>query len=627
MNDATLPRMILSRADLYAGRPVCREKRDGRYRDVPWSEFEGQLRAIARGLLAGGVQPGDRVAVMAPNGVQWALADLAAQACGAITVPVYHTEGLANTLYLLGDSGSRVLFIWSPVVAAELAAQLETLPALEQIILLNGDFDHPRVVALERFLHRPDPRLDEALATRLAAGAATDPASIVYTSGTTGPPKGVVLSHRNFLTNVDTCSRLFDISTQDSCLSFLPLSHVFERMAGYYLMLHQGATIAYAEGVDSVPANLQEVQPTVLISVPRLYEKMYARIMERVLASPWPKRKLFLGALDLRRRLIDCEQSGRPAPAWLRLGAAAGRALLFHKLQAPLGGRLRFFVSGGAPLARDIAEFFLAAGIPIYEGYGLTETSPVIAVNTPRHLRLGTVGRPIPGVEVRIAADGEILAAGPSIFREYWRKPAETRDCLVDGWFHTGDIGILDRDGFLAITDRKKNLLVTAGGENVAPQLIEQRLKSDKFIANALVCGNRKPFLTALLVPNFDSLTRYARLKRIDFLTWCDLVNHPRILALVRRRVEQQQEGLPGFQQIKRFTLLSRDFTAEGGEITPTQKIRRRVVEEKFRTLIEGMYQEADHGIHDAGFCIVDPLTDPGNSPDGAGQHGGNHLT
>lgn len=602
----TLPRMVLARGACYASHPVFREKTDGHYRDIGWHEFTEQLRARARGLLAMSVQPGERIAVMAPNSPQWAWADLAIQSCGGITVPVYHTDALANTLYILNDSGSRLLFLWSPAVAAELVERLDDVPELKRIILLNGHLDHPCVISLTGFLRPPDPVIDRLVDERLAAGRADDLASIVYTSGTTGTPKGAMLTHRNFLSNIRACHTLFDISPRDTCLSFLPLSHVFERMAGYYMMLRQGATIAYAEGIDSVPLNLKEVRPTILISVPRLYEKMYARIMDRVVSSSWLKRKLFLATLDLSRRRIAATQAGRTPAPWLGWLAGVAQRLLFNKLQEHLGGRLRYFVSGGAPLARDVAEFFLAAGLPIYEGYGLTETSPVITANTSGALRLGTVGRAIPGTRVRIAADGEILAAGPGIFRGYWHQPDETAAVLADGWFHTGDVGVLDGDGFLAITDRKKDLIVTAGGENIAPQALENRLKTDKFIANALICGDRRPFLTALLVPNFDNLIRYARLKRIDFLTVCDLVNHPRVLELLRRRVEHLQKGLPGFQQVKRFILLSRDFSAEQGEITPTLKLRRRLILEKFDAAIDAMYLSGDHSIHDAGFCIVD---------------------
>ena len=602
----TLPRMVLARAGCYAGHPVFREKIDGRYCDIGWEEFLAQLRARGRGLLALSLKPGERVAIIAPNSPQWAWADLAIQACGAVSVPVYHTDGVANIIYLLNDSASRMVFVWSPLVAAELVQRLPEIPALETIILLNGALEHPRILPLEQFLRAPDPHLDDLLDRRLSMGKADDLASIVYTSGTTGTAKGAMLTHRNFLSNIRSCHTLFDISPQDTCLSFLPLSHVFERMAGYYMMLRKGATIAYAESIDSVPLNLKEVRPTLLISVPRLYEKLYARIMERVVSSPWPKRKIFLATLNLSLRQVAVEQSGGTPSPWLKFGAGIARRLLNARLQEPLGGRLRYFVSGGAPLARDVAEFFLAAGIPIYEGYGLTETSPVIAANTARALRLGTVGRPIPGTRVRIAEDGEILAAGPGIFRGYWNRPEESAAVLVDGWFHTGDVGTLDADGFLTITDRKKDLIITSGGENIAPQAIENHLKTDKFIANAMVCGDRRPFLTALLVPNFDNLIRYAHLKQIDFLSLCDLVNHPRVLELMRRRVEHLQAGVPRFQQIKRFTLLSRDFTAEAGEVTPTLKVRRKAVSEKFRHLIDSMYLAGDHGVHDTGFCIVD---------------------
>lgn len=596
--------MVLSAREYYHNRPVCREKRDGTYRDIFWQDFEQTLHDYAGALLDLGVNAGDRIAIMAPNGPHWVWADLAIQCCGGVSVPIYHTEGLPNTLYILKDSGSRFLFAWSPLVVADLLEHLDEIPELEKVFLLRGEYAHAKVCPLEKFLAAAA-NANDLVADRLAAGSETDLASIVYTSGTTGPPKGVRLTHGNFLSNVRACSTLFDLGPQDTCLSFLPLSHVFERMAGYYLMLHQGVTIAYAESIDKVPVNMPEACPTIIISVPRLYEKMYARIMEKVTSGSWVKRKLFFGglALCIRRAQLERDQG---APGWLKAATDLIRRVIFNRLRTPLGGRLRFFVSGGAPLSRKVAEFFLAAGIPIYEGYGLTETSPVIAVNTPTALRLGTVGRALPNTRVKIAADGEILAAGPGIFQGYWNRPEQTAEALEDGWFHTGDVGEIDPDGFLAITDRKKDLIVTAGGENIAPQIIEQLLKSDKFIANTLVYGDRRAFLTALIVPNFDNLGRYARLKGISFLTHCDLVNHPQVLSLLRRRIEALQQESPGFMQIRRFTLLSRDFLAENGELTQTLKIRRRVVAKKFHHVIEGMYMHKDHGIHDHGFCIRD---------------------
>lgn len=605
MNE-TLPRMVLKQAAQLADRTALRRKNEDVWQDITWQDLAGSIRAFGEGLLALGVQPGERVAIMAPNCPEWVYADLGSMACGALSVPVYHTEGVDTVLHILQDSQSRFFFIHSPLIASELLGHLDKLPHLERIIQLEGPAVGDRGLTLETFLQQGNEAVATELANRLKAAAAGDVASLVYTSGTTGPPKGVMLTHANFLSNVEACSDLFTIGPTDECLSFLPLSHVFERMAGYYFMLRQGAVIAYAESLDSVPANMGEVRPTVVISVPRLYEKMYARVLERVLAGPWLKKQLFFGALKAGRALVESEMRGEPAGVLLNKTVAIARKVVFAPLREHLGGRLRFFVSGGAPLGRDIAEFFFAAGLPIYEGYGLTETSPVIAANTPRHTRLGTVGRPIPGTEVRIAEDGEILARGPGVFQGYWGQPEQTTEVFTDGWFKTGDIGKVDADGFLAITDRKKDLIVTAGGKNVAPQVLENRFKTDKFIANVMVCGDRKPFLTALVVPNFDNIEKYARDHQIDFLDHCDLVNLPQILRLIRERIDRQQTNMPSFQRIKRFTLLSRDFSGSEGEVTPTLKIKRKVVAKHFHRVLEGMYLPQDHGVHDSGFCVVE---------------------
>ncbi len=607
MNE-TLPRMVLARARQKPQAVSLRHKEEGIWHDITRGEVEQQIRRFAGGLLRLGLKPGERVAVMAPNSPEWVFADLGAMSCRGISVPVYHTEGLKALQHIVADSESRFLFLHSPLVAEEFAPLLEQMPFLERIILLQGKVEHPRILPLEEFLGQPSAAEERQLEALLDQGDPEEPATIVYTSGTTGRPKGVVLSHRNFLSNVEACARLFDIGPEDECLSFLPLSHVFERMAGYYFILHQGGVIAYAENFDSVPVNLTEIRPTILISVPRLYEKMYTRVMERVLSGPWLKKQLFFTGLKVCRELVRQELAGRTPPASTRTAARFFRSVVFSKLRHPLGGRLRFFVSGGAPLGRDIAEFFMAAGIPIYEGYGLTETSPVIAANCPGAIRLGSVGRPVPGTEVRIADDGEILARGPGVFQGYWQKPQETAAVFSDDWLHTGDVGTLDADGYLAITDRKKDLIVTASGENIAPQNLENLFKRDKYLANSLVYGDRKPYLTALLVPNFDNLEKYARFKRLNFLNHCDLVNHPRVLDLVRRRIDRLQEGMPSFQRIKRFTLLSRDFTKE--EMTPTLKVRRKQVAKNFHSILEGMYLPQDHGVHDAGFCIVENLSE-----------------
>jgi long-chain acyl-CoA synthetase len=429
---------------------------------------------------------------------------------------------------------------------------------------------------------------------------------LIYTSGTTGLPKGVVLTHANILKNVEAVTTVFDIGPYDSCLSFLPLSHVFERVDGYYLMLLQGAVIAYAESIDTVPQDLVEVQPTIVISVPRLYEKMYARIMERVLEGSFIKKQLFFSALKIGSAYSKTILAGERPDRFLKFGIAVARRLVFSKLHQKLGGRLRFFISGGAPLVQNVSEFFHAAGLPIYEGYGLTETGAGISVNSEDNMRIGTVGKAFPGTEIRIAEDGEILLRGPGIFKEYWNLPEQSAEAFVDGWFKTGDIGEVDSDGFLSITDRKKDLIVTAGGENVAPQFLENLCKSDKYLSNAMVYGDRKPYLIALLVPNFENLEKYAKFKGIDYLNECGLISHPRILDLIRRRLDRLQAELPPYNQIKRFTLISRDFLGVEGEVTPTLKIKRKVVSTRFEKLLEGMYLPKDFETHDSGFCIID---------------------
>ncbi|PLX86271.1 MAG: long-chain fatty acid--CoA ligase [Desulfuromonas sp.] len=505
MNE-TLPKMVSRQARRLSSQTALRYKEKGAYRDISWKAMEQAWRGYALGLLSLGLRPGERVAIMGPNGPAWVFADLAAMHCGAVSVPIYHTEGLEAILHVVNDSQSRFLFLFSPLLAEELLSHLAEVPQLERVILLEGSLEHPSFVSLQEFLAGGDQQQQASLDTLTEKGSAEDPATIIYTSGTTGPPKGVTLSHRNILANIEAAVKSFEISEKDTCLSFLPLSHVFERVDGYYLMLHQGAVIAYAENIDTVPLNLQEIAPTIVISVPRLFEKMFARIMERVLAGPWHKKQIFFTALKAGRAAVARRQGGRNPGVLLEMAVAAANALVFTKLKGHLGGQVRFFISGGAPLPRNVAEFFLAANLPIYEGYGLTETAAGITVNSPQAHRIGTVGRPFEGTDVRIADDGEIVVRGPGIFQGYWNAPERTAETFADGWFKTGDIGEFDPEGFLLITDRKKDIIVTAGGKNIAPQVIESLFKHDKFLSNAMVYGDRKPYLTALLVPNFDNL-------------------------------------------------------------------------------------------------------------------------
>ncbi len=423
----------------------------------------------------------------------------------------------------------------------------------------------------------------------------SDLATLIYTSGTTGNPKGVMLTHGNFASNVVASLRLLPLGSDDSCLSILPLSHSFERTAGNYVMLHAGATINYAESVGAVADNLREVRPTVVLSVPRLYEKIYARVLDAALSGGALRKRIFLRARRVGERWVDLTLDHQPVSTWLRFQKALADRLVFQKLRTRTGGRLRYFVSGGAPLSLEIARFFAAAGLPILEGYGLTETSPVIAVNPYDALRIGTVGPPLGGVEVRIAEDGEILVRGPNVMRGYYNKPEATAQAIdEDGWFHTGDIGDFDEAGYLRITDRKKDLIVTAGGKKIAPQPIENRVKASSFVLNAVMVGDRRKFAIILVVPDVDAVKKWVVERKLITNGEQDVLQLPDVVAKIEREVMLNLRDLARFEMPKKIVLVENDFTEERGELTPTLKVKRRVIEEHYRDRIESAYQEDD---------------------------------
>jgi long-chain acyl-CoA synthetase len=484
--------------------------------------------------------------------------------------------------------------------AAQLAKILEIraqLPALRHVIAFDDDATGPNVIAL---------------ADHYAAGAAAeaagegkgfreqalqvqpdDLATIIYTSGTTGDPKGVMLTHNNIYSNCADAIPLLDIGPTDSTLSLLPLSHIFERMAGHYATIGAGATINYGESIDTLVVNLGEVRPTIVMLVPRFYEKIYARVLENALISP-VKKRIFFWAKSVGERCADEVLADRKPSGLLALQYAIATKLVFSKLQARVGGRVRYFVSGAAPLPADVAKFFYAAGLPIYEGYGLTETSPVIAVNNPRRRRLGTVGPIIPNVEVKIAGDGEILARGPNIMKGYFNKPDATREAIEpDGFFHTGDIGEIE-DGFLKITDRKKDLIVTAGGKKVAPQPIEGMIKKSKYVANAVMLGDKRKFPILLIVPQYEHLEPWAKRRNLAYKDHREMLGLPEVKAKMEREVMEPLADLAKYEMPKKILLLENDFTIESGDLTPTLKVKRRVVEKKFQREIDALYQEAE---------------------------------
>jgi long-chain acyl-CoA synthetase len=549
------------------------------------------------GLEELGVRSGDRVAILSENCPEWAITDYACLTLGATNVPIYPNLPSDQICYILRDSGVVAIFVSNAEQAAKIATIRGECSALRRVITFA---DSPAGADLTlSSLETSGAQVDnEARRQAFEARALTvrpdDLATIIYTSGTTGEPKGVMLTHDNIYSNVMVGKAAIPFLGDDTCLSFLPLSHIFERTGGHYMMLATGTSIAYAESVDTVPLNMTEVRPTLVLSVPRLYEKMYARVLENAVSGGALKRRIFFWARQVADRWADVTLAGGTPRGALALQYRIAQRLVFSKLKARTGGRLRYFVSGGAPLAPEINKFFYAAGLVILEGYGLTETSPVISVNTPANFRIGTVGKPVAGTEVTIASDGEILARGPQVMKGYFNKPAATADAIdADGWFHTGDIGEL-RDGFVAITDRKKDIIVTAGGKNIAPQPIENRVKTSSFVSQAVMIGDKRRFPVMLIVPNWDSLEKWARGESIAFVDRASLVALPAVQAKMEQEVQSKVDGLARFEMPKKIGLLEHDFSVERGELTPTLKVKRRVVDKAYRSLIDSLYANGE---------------------------------
>jgi long-chain acyl-CoA synthetase len=595
MEIRTLCDLFYYSVDTFKKPDHLRFKQGGAWHDVASEEFRRIAEELSMGLRALGLEPGDRVAILSENRPEWAYADIATLLAAAVDSPIYATLTPPQVLYILKDSEAKVIFVSNALQASKVAEVRPQAPGLRHVIRMDPD-PVPGTLSLEevRALGRPALEKDkEAARKRAAEVKPEDLATLIYTSGTTGDPKGVMLTHSNLVSNVTSSLKAFSgISERDVALSFLPLCHVFERMGGYYVMLRKGVTIAYAEGVEKVPENMLEVRPTLMLSVPRLYEKMYQRVNEKVAADPAVRQKIFRWALGVGRELFHHTLRHTRPGLLLGLKGALADRLVFSKIKARTGGRLRLFVSGGAPLSREIAEFFGAAGLLILEGYGLTETSPVICVNTPDRMKPGSVGPTIEGVEVKIAEDGEILTRGPHVMKGYYKKPQATAEVIdKDGWFHTGDIGILDPEGFLVITDRKKDILVTSGGKNIAPQPIENRLKANKFFTEVVMVGNKRSFPAALIVPNFETLDRWAKDKGIASGNREELLVRSEVLLHYKELIASLTPDLAQFEKIKRIALLAREFSLEAGELTPTLKVKRRVVEDKYKDLIDRMYE------------------------------------
>ncbi len=569
-------------------------KKDGEWTKISTEEVGTAVRRLSLGLQALGLGPGDRMAILSENRPEWVMADFAALLAGAVTVPVYTSLPPDQVGYILADAGVKVVVCSDLDLWGKVEAVRGGLPALERIVVVEGDppagtHALSDVVEMGRRLDGEEPGRFERAAGAVRPG---DMASIIYTSGTTGLPKGVMLSHANFTSNVVSLTEAIDFRAADTALSFLPLSHVFERTATFFLF-HVGATIAYAESIETVASNMVEVRPTIVVSVPRLFEKIYSRIMDQVMAGSRLKRAIFVWALATGKKHVRLRIAGERVPAHLAFKRGLARRLVFSKITARTGGRIRYFICGGAPISSDIVEFFLAIGLLVLPGYGLTETSPVLSANTPPdRIRFGTVGKALPRVEIRIAGDGEILARGPNIMMGYYKNEADTREVLRDGWLHTGDIGRFDEDGFLIITDRKKDIIVTSGGKNVAPQPIESLIQSSPYISGAVVVGSSRRFISALVVPDFEKLEVLARGRGWGFADRAALCRLPEAAAFLLEEVNRMTPGLASYERVKRIAVLDRDFDIGAGEVTPTLKVRRTIVERKYADVIEALYGE-----------------------------------
>ena len=570
-------------------------KRGDRWVDISLAEFRDTVRHFSTGLRVLGMKPGDRVAILSENRPEWTMTDFAALCGGGVTVPIYPTLLGWQIEYILNDSGSVAVIASDGEQLSKILEIRSHTPCVHHVIVCDPPAELPAgVMTFKDVVAKGKAEEEQHGRARFdelrAKPGPDDLATLVYTSGTTGNPKGAMLTHGNITSNVVAGIEVMPIRPGDVALSILPLSHILERTAdfAYYYV---GACVAYAESVLKTADNLQEIRPDVFAGVPRLFEKMRVRIMDNVAAAPKVRQKIFFWALGIAEKRLPYIIERKSMPAGLALQSAIADKLVFRKITDKLGGKVRFVLSGGAPLSADLAAFFIGAGVEILEGYGLTETSPVISLNRLDKRRIGTVGPLIPGVEVKIEADGEILSRGPHIMKGYFNNPEATAQAIdKDGWFHTGDIGELDSDGFLKITDRKKDIIINAYGKNIAPQPLEALLKSSPYIGTPVLIGDRRKYLSALIVPNFEKLERDAQALGIAFSSREELVANLQVIGLIQTEIDRFNKNLDRQEKIRRFSLLSRDFTIEDDEVTPSLKVKRKNIDTKYKSIIDQMY-------------------------------------
>jgi long-chain acyl-CoA synthetase len=575
-------------------------KKDGQWIPISSDEMLARIGRIAAGLYSIGVRHGDRVALLSESRVEWTLTDAGCQFAGAIDVPIYPTLMPPQVRYIIEDSGARVLVLNNHEKFVQLQEILKECRAIEHIIFFDEagvtPTDGLTLAELERRGRALTEQLPDLVDDLAHQTHRDELATIIYTSGTTGEPKGVMLTHTNLVSNLVDSAGHFSFGMEDSALSVLPLSHVFERTA-MYMYLHHGMAVYFGESLEQIGLNLREVHPTIFVGVPRIFEKIYARVKEKSAAKGKLNLAMLNWAVSVGREQARFAINHQRVPLWLALKHKLASLLVFKRWREALGGRIRLLISGGAALPEDLGYIYIGAGMPIVQGYGLTETSPVITAAVLENNRIGTVGKPIKDVEIRIAPDGEIEVRGPNVMRGYYNKPEETRAVFTeDGWFKTGDIGTIDKDGFLRITDRKKELFKTSGGKYIAPQPIEQLIKGSRFVNQVVLIGNGRKFPAALIVPDWEQIESYVQLKGINVSSRAEMCRQPRIINLFERQIAALTPNLAQYERVKKIALLENEFTIESGEMTPTLKVKRRVIDEKYRDVINRIYDEAEAG-------------------------------
>lgn len=588
-----------NRAEKYQFEPFLKYKKQGRYTAISWREMQKLVTNAGLGLISLGVKKSDIVTIFSENCWQWLVADLASLSIGAADAPIYATNSGEESAYIINDAVSRFLFVSDQEHLDRILSVRSKIKGLKKIITFDPiQSDAKDIISFDELLslgeqYKDKKAFDERLLSIDPEGLAT----LIYTSGTTGPPKGVMLTHSNFKANIMQCYASHPmIGHQDEALLLLPWSHSFGRTVGIYLMIHVGAVMSLAENFGAVMQNMTEIRPTLMVSVPRLFEKIHAGLFSKVAQATPLKKKLFSWAVSVAGRAVDYRVQHKEMPLSLQLQYDAADKLVYSKLKEALGmDRIKLFINGGGPLAADIDRFFNAIGVNLHNGYGLTETTPVTNVNTFEVFEFGSVGPALADTYIKIAPDGEILIKGPQIMKGYFNKPEETRAVFTDdGWFMTGDIGRVDERGCLYITDRKKDIIVTAGGKNVAPQNIENTLAADLFIEQAVVIGEGRKYLSSLIVPNYSELISYAKKQGISFDKKEDLITKPEILSFYKTKIDTLMKDYARVEQIRKFSLLPREFTIETGELTPTLKMKRKVINQNFFSEIESMYKDKD---------------------------------